>query len=108
MCSSVMMAFGLLIANVVSKLHPRDIRNFNSRSSLGVVENFCGDIFGSGAGEKLAEEMHLSFLGKIEMRSEYRDTSKPTVLNNNAVLDEYRTIADGIRLGLQAAGAKAE
>ncbi|MCL0028604.1 Mrp/NBP35 family ATP-binding protein [Dehalococcoidia bacterium] len=75
---------------------------------LGVVENFCGDIFGSGAGEKLAKEMDLSFLGKLEMRSEYRDTSKPTVLNNNAVLDEYRQISEGVRLGLQASEAQAK
>ena len=75
---------------------------------LGVVENFAGDIFGSGAGEILAEEMELSFLGRLQMRSEYRDTSKPTVLNDNSVLDEYRHIADCVKSRLQAEEVAAE
>ena len=44
---------------------------------LGVVENFAGEVFGSGAGEELADEMGLSFLGRLEMRTDYRDTSRP-------------------------------
>lgn len=59
---------------------------------LGVVENFTGEIFGRGAGEELAREMDLRFLGSLELRPDYRDTSKPTVLTSNAVLDEYRNI----------------
>jgi ATP-binding protein involved in chromosome partitioning len=60
---------------------------------LGVVENFSGDIFGSGAGEDLAKELDLRFLGRLELRPEYRDTSKPTVLNSKAVKEEYRRLA---------------
>ena len=60
---------------------------------LGVVENFSGEIFGSGAGEELAKHLEIPFLGRIEMRADYRDTSRPTVFGNNAVLDEYRAIA---------------
>ena len=60
---------------------------------LGVVENFSGDIFGSGAGEELASELGLDFLGRLELRPEYRDTSKPTALLSNAVLSEYAGIA---------------
>ena len=75
---------------------------------LGVVENFAGEIFGSGAGEVLAQEMDLTFLGRLEMRSEYRDTSKPTVLNDNRVLDEYRQIVEGVKAGLQAVEVAAE
>ena len=75
---------------------------------LGVVENFSGEIFGSGAGEKLAKEMDLSFLGRLEMRAEYRDTSKPTVLNDNTVLDEYRQIVEGVKSRLQAVEVPAE
>ena len=62
---------------------------------LGVVENFSGEIFGSGAGEELAAHLEIPFLGRIEMRADYRDTSRPTVLGNNAVLKEYRAIAEG-------------
>ena len=69
---------------------------------LGVVENLSGEIFGSGAGEELADHLSIPFLGRIEMRADYRDTSKPTVLNNNAVLDEYRKIAGGVGSALVA------
>lgn len=56
---------------------------------LGVVENLSGDVFGSGAGEDLAKEMDLKFLGRLELRGDYRDTSRPTVLNSSKVLKEY-------------------
>ena len=74
---------------------------------LGVVENFAGEIFGSGAGEELAKEMELPFLGRLELRADYRDTSKPAVLNSDAVLTEYRHIAEQAKLSLEkvAAGA---
>ncbi len=67
---------------------------------LGVVENFSGDIFGRGAGEELAGELGLEFLGRLELRPEYRDTSKPTVLLNNDVLGEYTGIAEKARAAL--------
>jgi ATP-binding protein involved in chromosome partitioning len=61
---------------------------------LGIVENMSGEVFGSGAGEEIAREMDLGFLGRLEMRADYRDTSKPAVLNSDAVLSEYQHIAD--------------
>ena len=61
---------------------------------LGIVENMSGEVFGSGAGEELAREMDLGFLGRLEMRTDYRDTSKPAVLNSDAVLSEYEHVAD--------------
>ena len=61
---------------------------------LGIVENMSGEVFGSGAGEELAREMDLGFLGRLEMRTDYRDTSKPAVLNSDAVLSEYLHVAD--------------
>ena len=67
---------------------------------LGVVENFSGDIFGSGAGEELARELDLAFLGRLEMRSDYRDVSKPTALTSKAVRDEYRRIASAVDTAL--------
>ena len=71
---------------------------------LGVVENFSGEIFGSGAGEELADHLEIPFLGRIEMRADYRDTSRPTVLGNNAVLKEYRAIAKEVGSALVAVG----
>ena len=72
---------------------------------LGVVENFAGDVFGSGAGEELAGEMGLSFLGRLEMRTDYRDTSRPTVLTSVRVLDEYRAIAATTKAALEGVAA---
>ena len=68
---------------------------------LGVVENFAGPIFGSGAGEELAKETGLSFLGRLQMREDYRDTSKPTALTSRDVRAEYEGIADLVKAALE-------
>ena len=75
---------------------------------LGVVENFSGEVFGSGAGETLASELGLRFLGRLDLRPEYRDTSKPTVLNSKDVLEEYRHIARQAKSALEAEAAPAK
>ena len=77
--------------NMIRKLHV---------NVLGVVENFSGEIFGTGAGEELAQEMDLKFLGRLELRPEYRDTSKPAVLTSKTVLREYQRIVAEIRSAL--------
>ena len=59
---------------------------------LGVVENFTGEIFGSGAGEHLANELDLPFLGSISLRANYRDDSQPTILGDSEVKQEYDQI----------------
>ena len=82
--------------NMIRKLHV---------NLLGVVENFSGEVFGSGAGERLAEDMDLSFLGRLELRHDYRDDSKPTVLTSKKVREEYRHIALETSTALQAASA---
>jgi ATP-binding protein involved in chromosome partitioning len=65
---------------------------------LGVVENMSGDIFGTGAGEQLAEEMELPFLGRVAMRADYQHSeTKPTVFTSDAVADEFHVIADAVR-----------
>ena len=83
--------------NMIRKLHV---------NVLGVVENLSGEIFGSGAGEELASEMDLEFLGRLELRPEYRDTSKPTVLISEQVLEEYRHIAQGAKAALEAVASE--
>ena len=50
---------------------------------------------------QLAEQTGLPFLGRLELRRDYRDTSRPTVLNSNAVLSEYRHIAEQAKLALE-------
>jgi len=64
---------------------------------IGVVENMSGlicphcgkeiDIFGTGGGEKMAQQMEVEFLGHIPMEVETRraaDRGRPVVLNNPA------------------------
>ena len=84
--------------NMIRKLHV---------NVLGVVENFSGDIFGSGGGEELAKEMDLSFLGRLELRADYRDTSKPTVLGSKKVLKEYQHVAEKAKSALSTVAAPA-
>ena len=75
---------------------------------LGVVENFSGEVFGSGAGEALASELDLRFLGRLDLRADYRDTSKPAVLSSKDVLEEYRHIARQAKSALEAVPAGAD
>ena len=63
---------------------------------LGVVENFSGDIFGSGAGNELSQEMDIKFFGHTSLRSEYKDTSRPALMLNPEILKEYETIVAGL------------
>ncbi|MBI2873385.1 MAG: Mrp/NBP35 family ATP-binding protein [Chloroflexi bacterium] len=71
---------------------------------LGVVENFSGEMFGSGAGEKLAKDLGLPFLGKVAMRRDYLGSSQPTVLKSAEVRKEYDHIFQGITASLEALG----
>lgn len=59
---------------------------------LGIVENFAGEVFGSGTGEELSKEMDIPFLGRLGLRADYQDTSKPTVLSSKDVMEEYKLI----------------
>ena len=72
---------------------------------LGVVENFSGEMFGTGAGEELAEEMGLNFMGRIDLRPEYKDTSKPSVLSSPIIAAEYENIFMALEPALAAANA---
>ena len=69
---------------------------------LGVVENFTGEVFGSGAGERLAQELDLEFFGPLALRADYRDDTQPTVLTVPEVAEEYRHIWTGISARLKA------
>ena len=81
------------------------IRKMNLKI-LGIVENFSGSIFGEGAGEELSMEMGIPFLGRFELRADYRDTSKPTVLVSPEVQKEYLYLAQQIEPVLEAVARK--
>ena len=78
---------------------------------VGVVENMAGlicphcakeiDIFGSGGGEKMANEMGVVFLGRIPMEVETREDSDhgmPTVLSRkeSKTTQAFNTIAQNV------------
>jgi len=41
---------------------------------LGVIENMSGETFGSGGGERLAEELEVPFLGRVPLDSRVRES----------------------------------
>ena len=67
---------------------------------LGVVENYTGDVFGSGAGKALADDMGLTYFGELALRADYRNDEKPTVLISDDVRAEYDPIWAGIKARL--------
>ena len=77
------------------------IRKLNLKVA-GVVENYTGEVFGSGAGAELAQEMGVPFLGSVALRPDYRDSSQPTVLLSSEVAQEYEHIVDGLKSSLKA------
>ncbi|MDP3064237.1 MAG: P-loop NTPase, partial [Chloroflexota bacterium] len=97
----VVVATPQYLAKLDAKRSINMIKKLNVRV-LGVVENFTGEMFGQGAGEELAREMGLPFLGSLAMRSDYRDNSKPTVLVSPAVRAEYEAVLIGMKASLQA------
>ena len=68
---------------------------------LGVVENYTGEIFGSGAGKQLAQDMNIPFLGDIELRSAYKDAHIPPVLEHSDIESEYDLIWNALESELQ-------
>ena len=75
---------------------------------LGVVENYTGDVFGSGAGRELADSLDLPFLGELALRPDYRDDSQPTALASREVAAEYDAIWGVLRDRLSALDAMPE
>lgn len=68
---------------------------------LGIVENFSGSIFGAGAGEEIAKELALDYLGHLDIRPEYLDSNLPASLINNDILNAYRAISKKALASLQ-------
>ena len=59
---------------------------------LGVVENYCGAVFGSGAGERISQETGVPFLGSLELRPDYQNETGPAVLSSVLVRQEYEAL----------------
>ena len=94
------------LANMDAKRCINMIRKLNL-NVLGVVENYTGEIFGEGAGKKLAQGVDVPFLGSMALRASYRDNTQPTVLADPAVGQEYDQVIQGIKKSLQELGREA-
>ena len=79
------------LAKMDAKRSINMVRKMNM-NVLGVVENLSGDVFGQGAGEEVAREMDLKFLGRLALLPDYRETAKPTVLTSQQVRGEYEGV----------------
>lgn len=118
---------GALMVTTPQELSTADVRRgirmferVNTRV-LGVVENMSGfecpccgeriDIFGSGGGDALAEDMHLPVLAKIPLDVRVReaaDSGQPTAVSNaeSPAGREFLVLADRV-IGLVEAAAAA-
>ena len=94
------------LANIDARRCINMIRKLNL-NVLGIVENYTGDIFGQGGGEKLADEVEAPFLGNLSLRSTYQDSSKPTSLLDSSVGEEYAYLAKGVKDSLLELGREA-
>ena len=94
------------LANIDARRCINMIRKLNL-NVLGIVENYTGDIFGQGGGEKLADEVEAPFLGNLALRSTYQDSSKPTSLLDSSVGEEYAYLAKGVKDSLLEFGREA-
>jgi ATP-binding protein involved in chromosome partitioning len=64
---------------------------------IGVVENMSGDVFGSGGGDSLAEELEVPLLGRVPLDVELRecgDVGEPLVMAR----PESETAAELVRI----------
>lgn len=68
---------------------------------LGLVENMAGEIFGVGAGENVAKEMDISFLGRLPLDASITasgESGEPFMLQKekNTVLENFQQLAGNI------------
>lgn len=64
----------------------RSVAMFNQLNVpiIGIVENMTGEFFGSGGGERLAEQLKVPFLGRVPMNAAVReggDYGRPVVVH---------------------------
>ena len=72
----------------------RMVENLKGRL-LGVVENFSGEMFGSGAGKRAAKALKVPLLGKITLNRAIReraDRGVPAVLKDKVAEEEFSAL----------------
>jgi ATP-binding protein involved in chromosome partitioning len=68
---------------------------------IGVVENMSGDVFGSGGGQRLADELGIALLASVPLDPLLRecgDAGEPLMLTapESETAQELRSIADAV------------
>ena len=91
------------LANMDAKRCINMIRKLNL-NVLGVVENYSGDVFGQGGGIKMANDVGTDFLGTLSLSASYKVNSKPTVLVDDSLAEEYETLMGGLQASLAKLG----
>ena len=89
------------LAKLDAKRSINMIRKLNV-NVLGVVENFSGEIFGTGAGQELASELGLTYMGSLGLRAEYMDMSKPACVGSPLIAAEYENIVQALEPAVAA------
>ena len=93
---------GFVIVTTPQELAKLDaIRSINMIKKLnhniyGVIENFTGEFFGTGAGKEISKNMGIDFLGNIEMRKSYSDPSTIAYIEDLEANHEYNKISNNI------------
>jgi len=64
-----------------------------NQNVVGVVENFSGPVFGSGAGLEISEQFDIPFLGSVSLNGEHNQGTKPACLTSKTIKDEFNSIA---------------
>ena len=93
---------GFVVVTTPQELAKLDaIRSINMIKKLnhniyGVVENFSGEYFGTGAGKEISKELEIDYLGNIEMRKSYSDRNKIAYHEDMEANDEYNKLASNL------------
>ena len=67
-----------------------------TQNVIGVVENFSGPVFGSGAAQEISEQFKIPQLGTISLNGEHNSGTKPASLTSKTVKDEFLKIASAV------------
>ncbi len=72
---------------------------------LGIIENMSSDIFGTGGAEKVAKEMKVKFLGRVNLDRKIReltDEGKPAILEVEEMQKEFDKILKKLKFTMPA------
>ena len=93
---------GFIIVTAPQKVAKLDaIRSINmikkiNQEVIGVVENFSGPVFGSGAADEISEQFDIPKLGSISLNGEHNSGTKPASMTSKTVKDEFLEISSAV------------